>query len=271
MPRAPDEKLIRMSEAQTGRLFQLYTEAETEILDEINKGLIKGNDTRYLQTMLQNVQAILNDLLAGSNTWCEEAIPWVYMKGVEAADAQIKGIRGNTLIGFAAIHQQAAQVLAESAYNRFKDLSSFIGRRVDDIYRTLALENIRGSVIGYKSWQQVAKTYREQLAKQGITGFEDRLKRKWNMRTYAEMVARTTTMECHLEGTRNRLLEQGYDLVKVSTHTGACEKCAPWQGRILSLTGHTEGYQTIDEAKQAGLFHVNCKHAYGLYINLDEN
>jgi hypothetical protein len=32
-------------------------------------------------------------------------------------------------------------------------------------------------------------------------------------------------MQAHLEGTANRLVEQGHDLVKVSTHRGACELC----------------------------------------------
>lgn len=270
MPRVPDEKLIQQSESQTARLFQFYSEAEVEILAEINKGLLKGNDTRYLQTMHQNVLSILNDLLAGSRTWCDEAIPWVYMEAAKAADNQLVSMGANTIGGFGAIHQQAAQVLAEAAYNRFDDVAQTIGRRVDDIYRTLALENIKGSVVGYKSWQQVARNFREQLAEQGITAFKDIKGRNWNMRTYAEMVARTTTMEAHLEGTANRLLEHGYDLVKVSTHSGTCEKCAPWQGEILSLTGKTKDYPTLQEAKDAGLFHPRCRHAYGLYIDLDE-
>ena len=76
-------------------------------------------------------------------------------------------------------------------------------------------------------------------------------------------------MEAHLQGTANRLVEQGHDLVKVSTHRGACELCQPWQGKILSITGKTKGYPTLEEAKAAKLFHVNCRHAYGLYIDLD--
>ena len=262
----PNERLVRLSEDEAARLFEFYSQAETEILSELNKGLLKGNDTRYLQGMLQNVQIILDDLLNGSQQWCEEAIPQVLIAGAEAADKQIKAVGGRVIAGFGAIHQQAAQVLAESSLNRFNDLTSFIGRRVNDIYRSLALENVRGSVVGYKSWQQVAKNYREQLTEQGITGFKDKSDRQWNMRTYANMVSRTTTMEAHLEGTKNRLLEHGRDLVKISRHTNPCKFCAPWEGKVLSLTGKTPGYPTLNEAKEAKLFHPNCKHAYGLIL-----
>ncbi|CEP67871.1 Bacteriophage A118, Gp4, minor capsid [Moorella glycerini] len=269
-PRGPDERLVRFSEDEVARLVQLYTEAEREILNEINRALLRGNKTEYLQAMLANVQAILEDLRNGSRTWCEEAIPRIYVEGAKFAEEQLKAQREKIIVGFGVIHQQAAQVLAEAAYNRLEGVVQTIGRKSEDIYRVLALENIRGSVIGYKTWEQVAKSYREQLAERGVTGFEDAAGRNWNMRSYTEMVARTTTMEAHLQGTANRLLEHGHDLVKVSTHSGACNKCSPWQGKILSLTGRTRGFPTLQEAKQAGLFHPNCRHAYGLYIDLDE-
>lgn len=255
---ASSDDLVKFSDDETGRLFQLYSDAETEILNEINRGLLKGNDTRYLQTMLQNVRAILDDLLIGTRTWCEEAIPDIYINGAEAADEQMRALGEKVQGGFGGIHQQAVKILADSVYDRFDDVGSYIGRRVNDIYRTLALENIKGSVVGYKSWQQVAKNLREQLAEQGITAFEDIKKRKWNMRSYAQMVARTTTMEAHLQGTAMRLQEHGHDLVKVSTHSNPCHLCAPWQGKILSLSGNDKDHPSLDEAKAAGLFHPNC-------------
>jgi hypothetical protein len=263
-------RLTQFTDDQVARLFQLYSDAETEILNEINRGLLRGNDLKYLQTMLQNSRAIITDLLNGSRTWCEQAIPGIYVQGANNADQMLTARGEKVAAGFGGIHQQAAQVLAESAYDRFNDVGNFIGRRVDDIYRNLALENVKGSVIGYKTYQRVARNYREQLAEQGVTGFKDAAGRQWNMRTYAEMVARTTTMEAHLQGTANRLLENGHDLVKVSTHAGACAKCIPWQGKVLSLTGQTPGYPSLQEAKDAGLFHPNCEHSYGLSINLDE-
>lgn len=39
---------------------------------------------------------------------------------------------------------------------------------------------------------------------------------------------------------------------------------------MLSLTGKMEGYPTLEEAKAAGPFHCNCRHAYGLHIDLDK-
>jgi hypothetical protein len=132
------------------------------------------------------------------------------------------------------------------------------------------LENVRGTVVGYDTWKQTAKRYREQLAERGVTGFKDRSGRMWNMRTYTEMVARTTTQQAHTEGTLNRLSEQGHDLIIVSRHRSPCELCGVWEGKVLSITGKTKGYPTFEQAKAAGLMHCNCRHAVSLYIDLDK-
>lgn len=267
---AINEGLVRLSEEQAQRLISLYTDAEREILDAINQALLRGNKTEYLKAMLDNVKKIQQDLLDGSRTWCEEALPQIYIDGGQFADSQLKAAGSSLDIGYGAIHQQAVQVLADNTYQLLENVSLTIGRRADDIYRTMAMENIRGSVAGYETWKQAATRIRERLADKGVTGFQDVAGRNWNMRSYSEMVARTSTMEAHLTGTANRLTEYGRDLVKVSTHAKACPLCLPWQGKILSLTGKTGGYPTLAEAKEKGLFHPNCKHAYGLYINFDE-
>ncbi len=260
----------KFSDDEINRLVKFYEQAEREILDRLNRALLRGNKTEYLAQMKKNIEAILQQLREGNRTWCEQAIPRVYSQGLYNADAMIKDTGVSIKAGFGAIHQQAAQVLAENAYQRFEDVVQVIGRQVDDIYRELALENVRGTVVGYDTWKQTARRFREQLAERGVTGFKDRSGKMWNMRTYTEMVARTTTMEAHLQGTANRLVEQGHDLVKVSTHRGACELCRPFEGKILSITGKTPGYPTLEEAKAAKLFHPRCRHAYGLYIDLDK-
>ena len=260
----------RFRDAEINRLVKFYEQAEREILDQLNRALLRGNKTEYLAQMKQNIEAILQQLREGNRTWCSEAIPRVYSEGLKNADAMLKDVGASTSAAFGAIHQQAAQVLAENAFQRFEDVVQVIGRQVNDIYRELALENVRGTVIGYDTWKQTAKRFREQLAERGVTGFKDRSGKMWNMRTYTEMVARTTTMEAHLQGTANRLVEQGHDLVKVSTHRGACELCRPFEGKILSITGRTPGYPTLEEAKAAKLFHPRCRHAYGLHIDLDK-
>ncbi len=247
----------RLSEAQAERLIRLYDAAEKEILAEYNRALLKGNDLKNLTALKNNVAAIRKDLLAGGRTWCEEAIPALYQAAMAEVDSGLAA-----QIAFGAIHQQAMQVLAENTFSRLQEVDAVIGRRAEDVYRNLALEAVRGDVAGYSTWKQTAKRYREQLAEKGITGFKDAAGREWNMKTYTEMVARTTTREAMINGTANRLLEHGQDLAEITggTAKNTCQVCRVWVGRTISLTGKTPGYPTLEDARGAGVFHGNCTH-----------
>ena len=130
--------------------------------------------------MLSGVQKTLKELRLANKAWCEQAIPHVYTEGLYSADIMVEGLGIAAKSGFGGMHQQAAQVLAENTYNRLEDVTKVIGRQAEDIYRSLALEQIRGSTIGYDTWNEVARNYRERLAENGVTGFTDRSGRKWN-------------------------------------------------------------------------------------------
>ena len=59
-----------------------------------------------------------------------------------------------------------------------------------------------------------------------------------------------------------RAIQYGVDLVRIvhlNIHP-TCELCAPFENKILSIQGDTEGYITLAEAEDYGLFHPNCDH-----------
>lgn len=255
-----------LSDAQAKRLIKLYDAAEKEILAEINRLLLKNPGSYSLawqRTIKTRIDQIREQLLAGSRTWCEEAIPHSYMKGIAWIEAD--PLLGPKIgIGFGSIHQQAVQVLAENAYARMENVEQIIGRRVNDIYRAVSLEAAKGSVIGYETTRQTAKRIREDLAERGITGFVDKAGHEWNMARYAEVLARETTNQAYRQGTINRLQESGHDLVRVSVHTGSCLRCAPYEGKTFSLSGTDPNYPALEDAKAGGLFHVGCLHVLSL-------
>jgi hypothetical protein len=255
---------------QAKKLIQIYEAAETDILRSINKCLLKPDDLKYLRGILSQVQSTLGQLNKKAKAWTDEAVEQQYRDGFDQVDKDLKQAgRLKDDMPFSLLHQQAVQILADNSYSRLESVSQVIGRKMDDLYRNYAMEAIKGTTFGYETYAQVAKRYREKLAEQGITGFVDRAGKAWNMTSYVEMVAITTTAEAHWVGTENRILEQGFDLVKVSTHAKSCSRCAPWQGKVLSLTGRTEGYPTMEQAIAAGFRHPRCRHAFGLYLDLD--
>jgi len=262
MPASP------LSDAQAQRLIRLYDGAEKEILTEINRLLLKDPASEsysmaWQKTLLQRVQQIRADLLKGSRTWCTEAIPDSYMRGMDWADKDPL-MSGKAIPGFGSIHQQAAQVLAENTYSRLEDVDHVIGRKVGDLARSISLEASKGSVLGYQTTKQAAKRIRQDLADHGITGFVDKAGHQWDLGRYAKVLAQETTNGAFRQGTINRFQEHGHDLVRISTHSGSCTRCIPWQGRTLSLSGNDPDYPSLAEAQGAGLLHVGCLHVLSL-------
>ena len=81
---------------------------------------------------------------------------------------------------------------------------------------------------------------------------------------------RTQVVQAGSRNTLELLEDTGHDLVQTSSHGGARESHAKWQGRVFSLSGKSKkyppfyretGYGSVD-----GLCGANCKHDFGIYV-----
>jgi hypothetical protein len=140
-------------------------------------------------------------------------------------------------------------------------------RDASDAYRYAvqgAIEDTRGGMPGTSlslSRIQAAQKALDDLADHGITGFTDRTGRRWDLASYVEMATRTAVSNSWDDLQTATAVRSGLDLIETYTHSseGSCKLCLPWLGRKLSLTGATEGYATLSEAKAAGFRHPSCR------------
>jgi hypothetical protein len=117
-----------------------------------------------------------------------------------------------------------------------------------------------GQSLSYRRLQ-AAQVMLDDLASRGITGFTDKAGRQWDLATYTEMATRTAVSNAWDDMQADAAVRSGLNLVETGTTSteGSCPLCIPWLNRKLSLTGATEGYPTVDEAKAAGWRHPNCR------------
>ena len=101
--------------------------------------------------------------------------------------------------------------------------------------------------------------------------FVDKSGRSWSNAAYLQMLTRTTLATVHRNAEINTLVGNGCDLARISGDGGGdvCDACQRWEGKVVSLTGATRGFPTLDEAKEDGLFHPNCVHRIE-YLDEDE-
>lgn len=167
------------------------------------------------------------------------------------------------------------------------DLAKVEGAMIDQsmtIYQRVITAAANEVEAGTHSRLSAAGRALARFADAGITGFVDKAGRRWELASYVEMAVRTHAANIMVDAHTDRIQSAGINLVMVSDAPYECEKCKPWEGKILeiggpkgkhevtvkraggggSITVQVEG--SLAEARSAGLFHPNCRHNITAYL-----
>jgi hypothetical protein len=121
---------------------------------------------------------------------------------------------------------------------------------------------------------QIEKQLRKQFIESGIKDADvaiiDKANRKWKLKTYSAMVARTKMNDAYISAIREEALQDGTDLAIISTKPDTKDACKNYEGMIISLNGITSGYLTYEGIKKTKqCFHPNCGHFVRPISNLN--
>lgn len=254
----------------------------------------RGDATlRYRAMQMVRAQALLGDLERQAKAGVPRAVRASYRGTMRAVDATL-GPALNFEGTFATVHFRAVEALAanmttaleratrqagdnvaavferadaiEGALEAGRSPSPghFIGRRINDPYRRIALEEVAQGVIGLDTRRQVSANLARELVDQGVTdavtGFVDRSGRRWPLDTYAEMVARTTTREASTRATVNRMSEGGAGIVTITSHPHKSDVCSPYDGRTFALNAELAARLNLPRLELLPPFHPRCRH-----------
>lgn len=167
---------------------------------------------------------------------------------------------------FFKMNDKKLEALQESVKNDIKKAQASVLRKMDDVYRqTIFKTHVylqSGATTVYKAIDMATKDF---LAK-GIDSITYSNGTKVNIASYAEMCLRTANHRATLLGEGKKRDEFGIHLVVVSAHANTCEKCAPWQGKVLIddvfshpsaeyIQEYSKKYKLLSQAVKAGLLH----------------
>lgn len=139
--------------------------------------------------------------------------------------------------------------------DRLADAVGYVGRRVDDVFRRIALEKVLASTIEGRGGRETGQNIEVALKRKGVGAFRDSRGREWSLKNYAEMVARTTASEAASMGALNRLAENGVDLVRIVVAADACDVCKEHKDKVYSISGAHPRYPQLTEVPP---FHPRC-------------
>lgn len=136
--------------------------------------------------------------------------------------------------------------LVEASNNIQDNLTGvLLGRQAQDIFRQKGLEMVAkqqatGMTLNTK------RDFVEDIQRNGLTAFTDKSGRRWSLRTYADMVTRTTSRQAEVMSVLTKFGD--HDLFMISKNGSTCPICAPLEGRVYSKSGKDPNFPPLASA-----------------------
>jgi hypothetical protein len=283
---APDwaaDKLAALGELRRwaeAAITRLHGPMQVEVAHALGSAFLRGGDSAIAE--LARVQSTHPE--------------WLRLAQVSSPNDRLRAAiarRGGTIAGKlrdierAIPGGHALARLTTSLVTRLSGTHLPILRWTEDAYRSVIAETAApGALAGLDTRRMASQRAWNRLLDRGITGFMDTRGRGWNLASYVEMATRTSVAHAAVEGHLDRLGAAGLDIVMVSNAPQECERCRPWEGRLLTRggpggrrsvviddpldvdrTATVEVAGAVDEAITAGLLHPNCRHSINAYIH----
>jgi len=249
------EELARLYAEAEGRLLWLLTQKDGgKPLTEWRKA--------YTKQQVRQIRAQLQELESGVVATARREVPLQYRKSLAATDASIAGQD----LAMTQLHSAAIEQLVGAAIDPHRKNIARCDKLWKRAYSNANVEALGQAFTEGLTVRQTQKRLLGVMKREGLYAFRDSAGRVWDPRAYATMAARTVSRETTQAAMLNRMAETGRDLLVISTHSGACPLCEPWEGEIVSATGATPGYATLGDAESSGYGHPNCEHTEGPYV-----
>jgi hypothetical protein len=253
MARRDLERQAKGKTAAAGFLVAIYTAAEVRIGEWMRKVIGRERDQRKIHAARDNVLLELRTLDRQTPDAVRELIESAFETGSQEAERRIGNRRGRPLSG---MDTKAVTILVDNLIESLGNATTTVGRRVEDIFRR---EGLRAALqeVEFNQPEGIASDAMvRRLEREGITGFVDKAGRRWRLSTYCRMATRTTAAEALAQGTAQKMLERGFDLVEVSSHgcshhpDDPVHPCIAMEGETLRLAPGVE----------LPPFHPQCSH-----------
>lgn len=230
--------------------FEDYKKANKELFNEKTKPL-----NRYLY------KHIKNQFKEGASKTNKEALDAGIIK---KEDSQLSG-------SFFGLNHRKLDALIKSTKEDMADVKYATLRMANDQYRQIIYKAQVYANTGAGTVRQAIDMATKDFLSRGFNCIEYKDGRRVNIADYCDMAIRTANKRAQLMAEGEMMKKLGISTCYISKHSGACDKCAPWQGRVyiddVWAGGKPEdgAYPLLSTAIKGGLFHPRCQHGRTIY------
>ena len=242
----------------------------------------------YVDVIDDETRQLMTDQFHEGEHTAEQSVIDVSESGVNVPDvpAQPQPPEAPTAIPddhFFGVNKPKMDKLMEDVTTLEKTALTAAVRNMDDVYRTTLNKVQLMMGTGSITLNEAIDLATRDFLDKGINCIVYADGRRVNIADYVRMALRTTSTRATLQGAAKRFAELGYDTVLISQYGGCSKTCEPWQGKVYIddvftvWNGERSGdfgksnycdkwFMLLSVAIRGGLFHPNCRHTMGQYI-----
>lgn len=244
---------------------------------------------KYVDVIDDETRQLMTDQFHEGEHTAEQLVIDVSESGVNVPDvpAQPQPPEAPTAIPddhFFGVNKPKMDKLMEDVTTLEKTALTAAVRNMDDVYRTTLNKVQLMMGTGSITLNEAIDLATRDFLDKGINCIVYADGRRVNIADYVRMALRTTSTRATLQGAAKRFAELGYDTVLISQYGGCSETCEPYQGKVYIddvftlWSGQISGdfgksnycdkwFMLLSVAIRGGLFHPNCRHTMGQYID----
>ncbi|MEH7223864.1 phage minor capsid protein [Bacillus sp. JJ1566] len=243
---------------KTEKLIKLYTVASEEMRLKINI-LDDGIAKRKQQQLLQHILSIISELQKQGTELATEIIEDSYRNGSDEAVEQLisQGVDEVEKSLKSVIHQEAVQQILDEVFYRILEATDHMTADVKERIGAIVQRANERSLVQGISRRKATKDAIAELNNRGITGVVYKNGTKMPVEKYMANVIHYHQRQAHVDGSINRMVNNGEDLVYVNFVGITCERCAQYQGRVYSVSGKDKRFPKLDIRPP---YHGHCVH-----------
>jgi hypothetical protein len=242
----------------------------------------------YVDVIDDETRQLMTDQFHEGEHTAEQSVIDVSESGVNVPDvpAQPQPPEAPTAIPddhFFGVNKPKMDKLMEDVTTLEKTALTAAVRNMDDVYRTTLNKVQLMMGTGSITLNEAIDLATRDFLDKGINCIVYADGGRVNIADYVRMALRTTSTRATLQGAAKRFAELGYDTVLISQYGGCSETCEPYQGKVYIddvftiWNGARSGdfgksnycdkwFMLLSVAIRGGLFHPNCRHTMGQYI-----
>lgn len=254
-------------------LIRLFTTAQAELIRILQTVEPRGSVYQYRKELLTQINKELALLNGKATPLMESLIKQAYIQGIITVNRKL-GKKMNSkeeaviLKELSKAHRKTINVFIRNKLGDLSDTQFFIGRQIKDTIQKATEDAIGLKLTTNETLKECKKNILKNFAENGINAIKTKNNRTIRLDAYADLVARSTVREVTNTATIKQVEELGYDLVKISSHSGACPICQQYQGRVYSISGKDKRFPRLDVAFSSGYanIHPRCRHVLEPFI-----